>query len=61
MFLISQEVLAQQLLNDEAALLNETKRFAFSLCHDGSGPYMEYSAHLHGLLLLIFSAVNACF
>lgn len=29
MFLISQEVLAQQLFNDGAALLNETKRYAF--------------------------------
>lgn len=31
MFLISQEVLAQQLFNDGAALLNETKRYAFFL------------------------------
>lgn len=52
MFLISQEVFAQQLFNDGAALLNETKRYAcffFLLSYSGSN--MKYSSYLHVALL----------
>lgn len=52
MFLISQEVLAQQLFNDGAALLNETKRYAFFSFVIMTGLNMTYSANLHGPHLL---------
>lgn len=61
MFLISQEVLAQQLFNDGAALLNETKRYAFFSFVIMTGPYMKYYAYLHGPELLSFKVCTTYF